>query len=112
MIRPWGAAARTLWLMHEPPAGWSLTRLTGVLAGNPEWVTAIEQYSPGLTISGHDHATPRKSKRWHHRIEPTVCVNAGQSDTGPLHYGVIQAEFANSTQSLPARMQVRALALH
>jgi Icc-related predicted phosphoesterase len=108
VLRPWGEAARTLWLMHEPPAGSPLTRLTGVLAGNPEWVTAIEHNSPWLTISGHDHVTPRKSKRWHHRIAQTVCVNAGQSDSGPLHYCLIQAEFAKATPSLPVRMQVRA----
>lgn len=80
----------------------------GVRAANSEWVTAIAQYSPWLTISGHDHVTPRKSKRWHHRIGLTVCINAGQSDTGPLHYCVIEAEFAKTAPSLVVRMQVRA----
>ena len=68
VLLPHGPAARTLWLMHEPPAGTPLSKAGSVVEGNQEWVTAIEQYSPWLTISGHDHVTPRKTKRWHHRL--------------------------------------------
>ena len=107
-LRLHGSASRTLWLMHEPPAGTPLTKEGSAVEGNPEWVAAIEQYAPWLTISGHDHVTPRKSKRWHHRLGRTECVNAGQSDTGPLHYCVIEAEFPKTAPSLPVRVRVRA----
>ncbi len=107
VLLPHGAASRTLWLMHEPPAGTPLSKAGSVVGGNQEWVTAIEQYSPWLTISGHDHVTPRKSKRWHHRIGRTVSVNAGQTDFGPLHYCVITAEFASDRPTLPRRMTIQ-----
>lgn len=106
-LLPHGAASRTLWLMHEPPTGTPLTKAGSVVEGNPEWLTAIERYSPWLTISGHDHVTPRKSKRWHHRIGRTVCVNAGQTDSGPLHYCLITAAFASDQPTLPRRMTVQ-----
>lgn len=108
VLLPHGAASRTLWLMHEPPAGTPLSKAGSAVGGNQEWGTAIEQYSPWLTISGHDHVTPRKSKRWHHRIGRTVTVNAGQTDSGPLHYCVIETEFAKATPSLPVRVRVEA----
>ena len=105
-LAPHGAAARTLWLMHEPPSGTPLSRPGSVVAGNPEWVTAIDRYSPWLTISGHDHGTPRRTGRWHHKLGRSVCVNAGQTDSGLLHYCVIQAEFATAVPSLPQRVTV------
>jgi len=108
VILPGGRAARTLWLMHEPPAGTPLTARHPMVEGNPEWVQAIERYSPWLTISGHDHQTPIRSKCWHHRIGQTTCVNVGQTDNGPLHYCVIEAEFESASPSLPSRMQVTA----
>jgi len=107
-LLPHGAAARTLWLMHEPPAGTPLSKAGSVVGGNPEWTSAIERYSPWLTVSGHDHVTPRRSGRWHCRVGRTVCVNAGQSDSGPLHYCVIAAEFASDRPALPRRMTIQA----
>ena len=108
VILPAGRAARTLWLMHEPPAGTPLSASGSVVEGNPDWVTAIERFSPWLTISGHDHLTPIRSNCWHHRIGRTTCVNVGQSDAGPLHYCLTKAEFETSTPALPVRMQVTA----
>jgi len=35
-------------------------------------------------------------------------VNVGQTDNGPLHYCVIEAEFESALPSLPSRMQVTA----
>ena len=108
VILPTGRATRTLWLMHEPPSGTPLSERGSVVEGNPEWVQAIERFSPWLTISGHDHQTPIRSGCWHHRIGQTTCVNVGQTDNGPLHYCVIEAEFESASPSLPSRMQVTA----
>lgn len=103
-----GRAARTLRLMHEPPAGTPLSARGSVVEGNPDWVTAINRFSPWLTISGHDHITPIRSSRWHHRIGQTTYLNVGQTDNGPLHYCLVEAEFESTTPSLPKRMQITA----
>ena len=108
VILPAGRAARTLWLMHEPPAGTPLSERGSLVEGNQEWVQAIERFSPWLTISGHDHQTPIRTGRWHHRIGQTTCVNVGQTDNVPLHYCLIEAEFESASPSLPSRMQVTA----
>lgn len=107
VLLPHGAASRTLWLMHEPPAGTPLSKAGSVVGGNPEWTSAIECYSPWLTVSGHDHVTPRRSGRWQCRVGRTVCVNAGQTDSGPLHYCVITAEFTSVKPALPRRLTVQ-----
>ena len=78
-------AARTLWLMHEPPAGTPLSQPHSPLEGNRAWTDAIEEVSPGLVIFGHDHQTPIKKELWHCSIGKTMCVNVGQTDAGPLH---------------------------
>ena len=108
LIHPIGSAARTIWLMHEPPAGTPLSASGTVVEGNPDWVWAIERFSPWLTISGHDHQTPIRKKLWHHRIGRTLCINVGQTDHGPLRYCFIEAEFTNDTPSLPVQMRVTA----
>lgn len=46
VILPAGRTARTLWLMHEPPAGTPLSARGSLVEGNPEWVEAIERFSP------------------------------------------------------------------
>jgi len=99
---------RTLWLMHEPPTGTRLSQKGTVVAGNPNWNNAIERFSPWLTISGHDHQTPLKNKCWHHKIGQTVSINVGQSDSGPLHYCLVEAEFTGNRISLPAKLKVTA----
>jgi hypothetical protein len=76
--------------------------------GNPEWVSAIKRFSPWLVIAGHDHLTPVRSGRWYHRIGQTTCVNVGQTDKGPLHYCLVEAEFASAEPSLPNWMQATA----
>lgn len=108
LLRKQGPAMRALWLMHETPAGTRLSQKGTVVAGNPEWNNAIERFSPWLTISGHDHQTPLRNNCWHHKIGQTVCVNVGQSDSDPLHYCLVEAEFTGNTTSLPARLRVSA----
>jgi len=103
-----GPAARTLWLMHEPPTGTPLSQRGSLVEGNPDWVTAIERFSPWLSIAGHDHLTPIRSKCWHHHNGQTTCVFVGQTDHGPLHYCLVEAEFESQSPSLPAKMQVTA----
>lgn len=101
-----GPAARTFWLMHEPPLGTPLSGPFGAVAGNPEWNEAIEQFQPLLCVCGHDHHTPIHRNHWHHRIGKTLVVNVGQTDAGPLHYCVIEAEFSSAAPALPTRLTV------
>lgn len=108
LLRLHGAAFRTLWLMHEPPAGTPLSAADSVVAGNQEWSEAIEYFNPRLVVCGHDHVTPIRSKKWHCRIGSSTCVNVGQSDRGPLRFTVIKARFQNDTPSLPIGMQITA----
>jgi len=103
-----GLSIRTLWLMHEPPSGTPLSQPNSPVAGNPQWRSAIERFRPIVTISGHDHQTPISRGKWHHRIGSTTCVNVGQTERGPLHYCVVQAEFAGNAPGLPTRMTVTA----
>jgi len=99
-----GPAGRTLWLMHECPVGLPISH-PGDL--NPAWTDAVDKYSPRLTISGHDHDTPRGNNTWHYRNGDTVCVNAGQAKR-TFHFVLIDLEFPTATPSLPARIKVRA----
>ena len=108
LLEKLGPPMRTLWLMHEPPAGTPLSNPDSPVAGNSDWNVAIERFSPSLTISGHDHLTPLKTGIWYHRLGSTVCVNVGQTDAGPLHYTLVEAEFPGETPSLPSRMRVTA----
>ena len=80
LISKQGAAARTFWLIHEPPTRTPLSRKEGPLAGNPQWNDAIERFSPWLTTSGHDHESPLANKCWYCQVGQTVCVNVGQTN--------------------------------
>jgi len=108
VIGPVGSAARTLWLMHEPPTGTPLSQPGSVVEGNWAWAHAIYDFAPWLTISGHDHLTPIRAKRWYCEFQNSTCVNVGQSDHGPLHYCLVEAEFKGISPSLPTRLQVTA----
>lgn len=108
LLRKHGPAMRTLWLIHETPTGTPLSQRNSPVAGNPDWNSAIERFSPWLTISGHDHQTPLNNKCWNHRIGQTICVNVGQSESGPLHYCLVEAEFAGTKVSLPTKLKVTA----
>lgn len=108
VLTEFGPAMRTLWLMHETPVGTPLSNPNSVVAGNSDWNVAIERFSPLLTISGHDHLTPLRTGTWIHRLGSTICVNVGQTEAGPLHYTLVEAEFSSDIPSLPSRMRVTA----
>jgi hypothetical protein len=77
---------RVLWLMHEPPSGTILSAPGSVVAGSDESTTTILNFCPLMTISGHDHQTPRQTSRWFDRVGSSLCINVGQTDSGPLHF--------------------------
>lgn len=101
----YGPAARTLWMMHEPPLGTLLSMTHGPLAGNVEWRDAIENYSPLAVVFGHDHQTPWRSGYWHDRIGDSICFNAGQTSSS-LYYLIVEAMFSSGELSLPKALTV------
>jgi Icc-related predicted phosphoesterase len=108
LLMQFGPCMRTLWLMHEPPAGTLLTAPNSPVAGYRDWTKAIHRFSPLLTISGHDHLTSRKTGKWFQKLGSTVSINLGHTEVGPLHYSLVEAEFAERAPSLPMRMRITA----
>jgi Icc-related predicted phosphoesterase len=107
LLRRFGSAIRTLWLMHEPPLGTPLAPESGVIAGYREWMEAIEWLEPKVVVFGHDHNTSRRKKIWHHKLPcGTTCINVGQDS--PLRYTVIEMTFASDKPSLPTEIVVEA----
>jgi Icc-related predicted phosphoesterase len=108
LLRPHLPAARTLWLMHEPPDGTPLSEGTGPVSGHVEWRLAIERFLPRLVVFGHDHWTPLKARRWHCHLGAIMCVNVGQTDQGPLHYCLVDMRFPQKGPCLPGSIVVTA----
>lgn len=104
LIRRFGPAGRTLWLMHEPP---QVREIARAYACNPEWTKAVERFRPLLTVSGHDHETPKRYNAWHGQLGDTVCVNVGRGVMA-LHYCLLEFEFPQSQPCLPTRIEVEA----
>ena len=104
LIRRFGPAARTLWLMHEPP---QVREIARPYACNPRWTKAVERFRPLLTVSGHDHHTPMRHNVWHGELGATVCVNVGRGVMS-LHCCVLDFEFPESKPSLPTKITVEA----
>ena len=104
LLRAHPAAARTLWLLHEPPL---VAGLADGFTGSPEWLALITRHQPVLTVSGHDHDTPRRSGRWHAHVGRTVCVNVGQAES-VLHHALVEFDFADALPARPVRVRVRA----
>lgn len=103
LLKRYGSAIRTLWLMHEPPLGTPLAPEFGVIAGYSEWMEAVEWIEPKLVVFGHDHNTSIRKKIWHHKLEcGTTCINVGQKS--PLRYTVIEMTFASEKPSLPTKI--------
>jgi Icc-related predicted phosphoesterase len=112
LVHARGPAARTLWLMHEPPTDTPLSEAVGAMAGNPEWGDALDRYHPIVTVCGHDHQTPIGTGRW--TWQPPwdgVVVNVGQAMTGPLRYCLLTFEFPSDTPCLPHRVKIEAFPL-
>lgn len=101
VIDEYGTATRMIWLMHEPPAG---TGLSTASTASAEWATAVRRFQPRLVVSGHDHQTPLRTRRWHAKLGRTVCVNTGQTRKPPLRYAVIDCSEAGE----PDRIEVPA----
>ena len=99
LMKRTGPAGRTLWLMHECPVGLPLARPA---VFNPAWTTAIERFSPLLTVSGHDHETPLATSTWQARWQETTCVNVGQAEMN-FHHCIIDFEFRDSHPALPTK---------
>lgn len=104
LLRRVGPAGRTLWLVHEPPVA---APIADPRSCNPAWREAVEDFQPMLVVSGHDHATPRRTKSWHAHLDRSLCVNVGQSEL-ELHYCVLDLEFRPGRSSLPTSVTVRA----
>ena len=104
LLRQLGPAGRTLWLLHEPPLAAPIAHSRTC---NPEWTAAAARHQPLLTVSGHDHDTPRRNATWHTRLGESLCVNVGQGGA-TLRYTLIEFTFPAATPCLPARIVVRA----
>jgi hypothetical protein len=108
LLRQPGPGMRTPWLMHEPPRGTPLTVRSGPVSGNQLWNEAIERFSPWLVISGHDHGTPVRMRKWHARFAHSLVVNVGQTAAGPLHHILIEGQFPMKSKSLPSALRITA----
>lgn len=106
LLPPYQPAAKTLWLMHEPPYWTEISERLGPKSGHVEWRLAIERFNPRLVVFGHDHATPLKLKRWTCHLGATTCVNVGQTDSTPLRYAVVQLRFPQNSPSLPTAIKI------
>jgi Icc-related predicted phosphoesterase len=104
LLQQTGPAGRTVWLMHEPPTWFPLATPQ---TSNPEWTRAVEKYQPVLTISGHDHQTPRRSGKWHAKLGSSTCVNVGQ-DNQALRFCVLDFCFPTELPTLPVKIEIAA----
>jgi len=82
--------------------------IAGAYACNPEWTKAVERFRPLLTVSGHDHETPKRYNAWHGQLGDAVCVNVGRG-VMTLHFCVLDFEFPQSQPCLPTRITLEAL---
>ena len=108
IMKAHGPAAKGIWLMHEPPTGIGISSRREMELCIPQWKTAITRYDPMTTISGHDHETAMKRNSWHSQLGKTVCINAGQTHDGPLHYCILECGFASDTPSQPTMISATA----
>jgi Icc-related predicted phosphoesterase len=104
LMRKTGPAGRTFWLLHEPPVG---PPIADPRHFNPIWTSALERFSPRLTVCGHDHSSPVQNGSWHTQFGNTVVINVGQTDKN-FHYTVLDVEFDGPAPALPRRISARA----
>jgi Calcineurin-like phosphoesterase len=104
LMRGLGPSGRVIWLMHEPPVGHPLAK--NELA-QPAWDRAVEQFSPSLVVSGHDHDTPLSSNQWRTEHKKSTCINVGQAEMD-FHHCIIDFDFSEETPCLPRKITVHA----
>lgn len=75
-----GDPARTIYVVHGPPAGLGLDLMHGGRGIGSESLRAwIETHQPPLTLHGHVHESPRVGGRTHALCGATRCCNPGDS---------------------------------
>ncbi|WP_395745475.1 metallophosphoesterase [Prosthecobacter sp.] len=104
LLSDYGAAAKRLWVMHEPPTGTQISTAGSPTEGHEWWRDAVEEHQPDLVVCGHDHGTPIERGVWHDQIGRTNVVNAGQNMDGPLHATLV-------TGAAPGRLQFERLVM-
>lgn len=104
LLRQHGPAARTLWLLHEPPMTQPIAH---PMTCNPDWFRMVSAHQPLLCVSGHDHHTPARNGVWHARVGHSVCLNVGQG-VETLHYSLLEFTFPSDAPCVPTRVLVRA----
>jgi len=73
--------ARTIYLMHSPPADTALDHMYGGgHVGSRAIRRFIERFQPPVTLHGHIHEAPQLSGRWHQSLGRTLMINPGSSD--------------------------------
>lgn len=79
--------ARSIWLIHEPPAGLDLDLCaTGERVGSKVVYDYLMRFQPLLSVHGHIHEAPKYNGGiWSGRIGRTVAVQPGQLDDN-LYY--------------------------
>lgn len=106
ILRKFGPAARSLFLMHEPPS----PALAQPFFHEERWRDAVEEFHPLVTVSGHDHLTPLETGRWHAAVGGSVCINVGQRvhpQPGRLLYCLLDFEFPRDTPCLASKFTFR-----
>ncbi len=84
-------AARTVYVIHDPPAGLGLDVCGhGAKVGSSSVREFILERGPMLTLHGHIHESPRETGTWKARLGDTTCVQPGQLSM--LTYVVIDIE--------------------
>ena len=83
--------SKSIWLIHDPPAGIELDVCgSGVRVGNEAVSDFLNTYQPLLSVHGHIHESPLVNGNiWWGKIGKTLCIQAGQPD-GPLHYATFE----------------------
>jgi Icc-related predicted phosphoesterase len=87
--------ARSLWMVHQPPAEMGMDLLTGGLEiGSPTINQFALKHQPLLGCSGHAHESPYEpGGKWVGRLGNTLWLQPGQL-TDRLHY--VTAEISES----------------
>lgn len=74
---------RTVYIIHDPPAGLGLDVCHGERqVGSKSVARFIEHHQPRLTLHGHIHESPDVTGVWQNHIGRTVCSNPGQVEKG------------------------------